>query len=87
MNRLNELMKKEGISNEELAFQTGVAKNTISRLRNEDVNCKVFTIKNLTDFFNVSFDYFLGFNTQEIEIEQIIEIITAELRRCYHGRN
>lgn len=87
MNRLNELMKKEGISNEELAFQTDIAKNTISRLRNEDINCKIFTILKLTEHFNVSVDYFLGFNTQKIEIEQIIKIITAELRRCYYGKN
>lgn len=85
MNRLNELMQENSLTNEELSFQTDIAKNTISKLRNEDFNCKIFTIKKLTEFFNVSFDYFLGYGNQNTNIEKLIKIITNEIRRCYYG--
>ena len=85
MNRLNELMQENSLTNEELSFQTDIAKNTISKLRNEDFNCKIFTIKKLTEFFNVSFDYFLGYGNQNANIEKLIKIITNEIRRCYYG--
>ena len=85
MNKLNDLMKENALTNEELSFKTDIAKNTISKLRNEDFNCKILTIKKLTDFFNVSFDYFLGYGSKNIDVEKIIQTIINEIRRYYYG--
>ena len=85
MNKLNDLMNESNITNEELSFKTGVALNTISKLRNQDVNCRILTIKRLSDYFNISIEFFLGYKTKNFDIEKFIKIITEEIRRCYYG--
>ena len=75
-NCLNELMKKKGITTQGLAFRSGVAKNTISKLRNEDIDCRLSTIFKLSDFFNVSIAEFLG-----ISKNQDFDLFIAELRK------
>lgn len=85
MNRLNELMKERFLTNEELSFKSKIGVNTISKLRNEDFNCKIYTILRLSDFFNVSVDYFLGRNSKNFDIEKLIKIINYDIRRCYYG--
>ena len=75
-NCLNELMKKRGITTEGLAFQVGIAKNTISKLRNEDIDCRLSTILKLSAFFNVSISEFLG-----ISKNQDFDLFISELKR------
>ena len=65
MNRLYELMKSYGVTSEELTEFTGVSKNTISRLRNEDFNCKIETLSRLAGFFRISIDELLNRKEQE----------------------
>lgn len=84
MNRLNELMKERLLTNEELSFRTKIGVNTISKLRNENFNCKIYTILRLADYFNISIDYFLGRNSKNFDIEKLIKIINDDIRRCYY---
>ena len=65
MNRLYELMKSYGVTSEELTELTGVSRNTISRLRNEDFNCKIDTLSRLAGFFRISIDEFLNRKEQK----------------------
>ena len=74
MNKLNELMKKRGLTNEVLSGFTQVSVNVISKMRNEDINCTLSTICKLCDFFSVSIDEFLGKKT-EFQLEEFVDYI------------
>ena len=84
-NCLNELMKKKGITTEGLSLRCGVAKNTISKLRNDDVDCRISTILKLTDFFNVSISEFLGIS-EKCNFDFFLSELKRLIRRYYNGK-
>ena len=60
-NRLKELRKEIGLTQEELGEQVGLANNTISRYETgSNEPAKFETWQKLADFFNVPVDYLLG---------------------------
>lgn len=60
MNRLYDLMEERRLTTEMLSEQAGIGVNTISRLRNEDVDCKLSTVIKLSDYFGVTIEEFLN---------------------------
>ena len=61
MNRLKQLRKAKGLTQEELANTLGVTKLTISRWENEEVQIKSDKAKQLADYFEVDMAYLYGY--------------------------
>lgn len=62
MNKLKELRKKEGLTQEELAKEIGVSKITILRWENGERQIKPDKIEQLTNHFMVNEAYLLGYS-------------------------
>lgn len=59
-NRIKELRKKSGLSQEKLAVQLGVYRNTISNWERGYSHINLANAERLAQFFKVSIDYLLG---------------------------
>lgn len=78
MNRLKELRKQKGLTQQELADEISVSKITVLRWENEERQIKPEKAQQLADYFGVSVGYLLGyeikaeyssFNDQEYQNE------------------
>lgn len=80
-NRIRELRKQKGVSQDELAKYLGITRQSISYYENGDRNPSKKIWKSLASFFNVSITYIQGetFNTDEI-IEIIHEFYFQALK-------
>lgn len=66
MNRLKELRKEKGLTQQELAHEIGTTKLTVSNWENEKHVIKSDKAQSLADYFGVSVGYLLGFEQQLI---------------------
>ncbi len=74
MIRLSELRKENGLSQKDFGKIIGAAQNTVSQWENGSREPDNETITRIANFFNVSTDYLLGKNTDEVfDIEYIDE--------------
>ncbi|HEO8355184.1 TPA: helix-turn-helix transcriptional regulator [Streptococcus agalactiae] len=62
MNRLKELRKEKGLTQEELAHEIGVSKITVLRWENEERQIKPDKAQALADYFEVTVAYLLGYS-------------------------
>ena len=62
MNRLKELRKQKGLTQQGLADEISVSKITVLRWENEERQIKPEKAQQLADFFGVSVGYLLGFS-------------------------
>ena len=79
--RLSELLKNKGVSAYVLADETGMSNATLSRIIKKDAKPNIKTLKKITDYFNVSREWFLtgsgkknivsSSNTPKIEAKRI----------------
>ena len=76
--RLKELRKNKNISQEELGLFCGVAKNTISNWENNINRPDIDLVTKLADYFNVSTDYLLGFNQDDLDNIEKLKIALKE---------
>lgn len=67
MNRIAELRKKNGISQEKLGGIIGVAQNTVCNWEKENRQPDYNAVKKMAALFNVSIDYLLGVSSGEKE--------------------
>ncbi len=58
--KIYELRRKNGMSQEQLGFEVGVARQTISKWEADTMQPTTDNFKTLCDFFNVTAEYFLG---------------------------
>ena len=79
MNRLKELRKEKGLTQQQLAEKIGTTKLTISNWENEKHIIKTSTAKELAEFFNVNVEYLLGESVYKNPIEQILGIKGKDL--------
>lgn len=86
--KIYKLRKKQGVSQEELGFQIGVSRQTVSKWEANTMNPNMDSIIGLCDFFNVTADYFLT-NAERDKIESgrsdnsVLEIATTlEMNDC-----
>lgn len=85
MNRIQELRKREGLTQEQLAEKVLSSKTSISGYEGDDRDPGSDMLKTLADFFGVSIDYLLGVTDapfratleDSFENEQEIELIAA----------
>ncbi len=74
MNRLKELRKEKGLTQESLAREIGTTKLTVSNWENEKHIIKSDRAQELADFFGVSVGYLLGYETESGGISKDDEI-------------
>ena len=78
MNRLKELRKQKGLTQQELADEISVSKITVLRWENEERQIKPEKAQQLADYFGVSVGYLLGFSNDvekhPFEWDEISEI-------------
>lgn len=66
MNRLKELRKQKGLTQQGLADEISVSKITVLRWENEERQIKPEKAQQLADFFGVSVGYLLGYESLDI---------------------
>nr|DAK64573.1 MAG TPA: Helix-turn-helix XRE-family like protein [Caudoviricetes sp.] len=71
MNRLKELRKQKGLTQQGLADKISVSKITVLRWENEERQIKPEKAQQLADFFGVSVGYLLGFNIDDVTEDEI----------------
>lgn len=74
MNRLKQLRKSRGMTQQELAETVNIPKRTIQRLENSESQIKLEKAQQLADFFGVGVGYLLGLDTPAKD--GIAELIT-----------
>ena len=72
MNRLKELRKQKGLTQQELADEISVSKITVLRWENEERQIKPEKAQQLADYFGVSVGYLLGYSEYR-ELEKALD--------------
>ena len=72
MNRLKELRKQKGLTQQELADEISVSKITVLRWENEERQIKPEKAQQLADYFGVSAGYLLGYSEYR-ELEKALD--------------
>ena len=72
MNRLKELRKQKGLTQQGLADKISISKITILRWENEERQIKPEKAQQLADFFGVSVGYLLGYSEYR-ELEKALD--------------
>lgn len=75
---MKELRKNKNISQEELGNVCGVAKNTVSCWEKNINQPSIEIITKLADYFDVTTDYLLGFNQDDIDKIKKLKIALKE---------
>lgn len=85
MNRLKELRKAKGLTQEEFAKVSGIAPRTIQRWESGETQIRTINIEFLKNFFDVTESYLLGYsdNPDEITLEDDEIIVDASLHEKY----
>lgn len=76
--KLRELRKNCKISQEEIANLCGVGPTTISNWENNVTEPPIEVIRKLARYFNVTTDYLLGFNQDDLEKLEKLKIACQE---------
>ena len=84
MNRLQEIRKKAGMTQDSLAEKLHLKRSVISKYENGTIPLTDILIRELTQLFNVSADYLLG--TSEYEDSSPYDPETLELMEEMHKR-
>ena len=74
MNRLKELRKQKGLTQQELADEISVSKITVLRWENEERQIKPEKAQQLADYFGVSVGYLLGYDEVPKELIDELEL-------------
>lgn len=69
MNRLKELRKEKGLTQQGLADIVGVTKRTIIAWENRERDIKTDKAQQLADYFGVSVGYLLGFSSDKFKVK------------------
>ena len=76
--RLNELRKKSGLSQEELARKVGVHTNVLGRYEREEAKPSIDIATKLADSLNISLDYLIGKTNLELDSSILEKILTIQ---------
>ena len=72
--RLSALMKERNVTQEELAHELGIKRQTVSLYKNGQSTPDAAQLKNIATFFNVSADWLLGLSetrSADIDVQKI----------------
>ena len=81
MNRLKELRKQKGLTQQGLADKISVSKITILRWENEERQIKPEKAQQLAEYFGVSVGYLLGYEPKGMPKRSIYEEVYSALLR------
>lgn len=81
MNRLKELRKQKGLTQQGLADEISVSKITVLRWENEERQIKPEKAQQLADYFEVSVGYLLGYEPEGMPKRSIYEEVYSALLR------
>lgn len=94
MNRLKELRKGVGLTQQAIADMLSVRQNTYSNWERGVIQPGVDVVESLSSFYNVSTDYLLGFSDQQKKPtgnatpDELVESpLDAELRSVFYSLN
>ena len=79
-NQLFHARKKRGLSQEEVAEQLGVSRQTISKWELDETLPDINQSKKLVVFYHLTLDQLIGFDVEAAELEQVIENTSQEVR-------
>lgn len=79
MNRLKELRKQKGLTQQGLADEISVSKITVLRWENEERQIKPEKAQQLADFFGVSVGYLLGYDVKLSGLQEQLLSSSQEL--------
>ena len=71
--RIAELRKAKGISQEELGDILSTSRQAISKWERGEADPDISRLKDLAVYFNVSIDYLLGYDVEAISVNHFIE--------------
>lgn len=74
MNRLKELRKEKGLTQQGLADEIGITKRTYQRWENGESQIKPDKAQQLADFFGVSIAHLLGYEDNDFKNETDIKV-------------
>lgn len=80
------LRKKNGMTQESLAFKLGISRQSVSKWENGETEPELSKLRDIAKIFDVSFDYLLEDNEQEkIENTNNLELLTIlQLKNKYN---
>ncbi|WP_159583497.1 helix-turn-helix domain-containing protein [Streptococcus halichoeri] len=87
MNRLKELRKEKGLTQQELAEVLGVTKLTIANWENRKHELKIGVAEELADYFNVPVPYLLGFEQHPTNDNEFLQDENTRLNREFSELN
>lgn len=83
MNRLKELRKEKGLSQQALANELGVHYRTLQNWENGESQIKADKAQQLADFFGVSITHLLGYDDNDFEKQIRIDTLNNVLNKLY----
>lgn len=83
MNRLKELRKGKGLSQQALANELGVHYRTLQNWENGESQIKADKAQQLADFFGVSITHLLGYDDNDFEKQIRIDTLNNVLNKLY----
>lgn len=81
MNRLKELRKKKGLSQQALANELGVHYRTLQNWENGETDIKPSQTKMLADYFGVSETYLLGYSDIKNEADIKVAVLDETIEK------
>lgn len=78
MNKVKELREQKGLTQSELGRVLNVKKSTVSKYENGSLDLNSTTIATLCDYFNVSANYLLNINEENLPRNNSINNINTE---------
>ena len=81
MNRLKELRKQKGLTQQGLADEISVSKITVLRWENEERQIKPEKAQQLAEYFGISVGYLLGYEPEGMPKRSIYEEVYSALLR------
>lgn len=75
--KIRELRRKSGLSQEELAFEIGISRQTVSKWESDSMQPTTDNIRSLCEFFNVSAEYFIGEDKPTTTSAEAIESVAT----------
>lgn len=81
MNRLKELRKQKGLTQQGLADEISVSKITVLRWENEERQIKPEKAQQLADYFGVSVGYLFGYEPEGMPKKSIYDEVYSALLR------
>lgn len=76
-NRFEQLRREKGLSQEELALQIGIKRETYVKYENEKVDAPLWVLKELATFYNVSIDYLIDRSDFRQVSHEYISVVTG----------